>query len=347
MRGCITLVYWYNRAVLSSYKQFVLGQPAGTIFQSSTFGEVQEKLSYRGKYWACHTVNADGEASALAVKMKLPLGYSWLWVPYGPLGGFNKELFGGLRKIARGEGAIFTRIEPGAGWTEDDTEKVRVAMGTRAVVPAPQRLTAEHSLLLDLNLSEEQILAQMKPKGRYNIGVAKKNGVRCRAFHNFLAVPEHDFSAFYEILRATGTRDGFGINPKYYYKTLLEVLGAKNMVALLLAYDTKGEVISGIIVTFYNNVAMYYYGASSHHARHLMASYLLQWEAICEAKRLGLTHYDFLGIAPPGEPNHPWAGITDFKKKFGGEVVAYAPAFDIVHSPFKYKALMLAKKLRG
>ena len=331
----------------SSYEQFVLNQPAGTIFQSSAFGEFQETLSYRGKYWACHVANGEGEASALVVRMKLPLGHSWLWVPYGPAGGFNEELFGDIEKIAHDERAIFTRVEPGAGWTSEDTLKVRELFGEKRIAHATPRFTAEHSLVLDLDEDEGGLLAQMKPKGRYNIGLAEKKGVTVKIFAHLEDIPPHDFNLFYEILKRTSARDGFGIHPRYFYENLLRILGEKGMAALALGYGPDGAVVAGIIVTFYKDTATYYFGASDHAARALMAPYLIQWEAIREAKKRGFSHYDFLGIAPPNEPTHPWAGITEFKKKFGGREIAYSPAFDIVHSPFKYKALAVARKLRG
>jgi len=91
---------------------------------------------------------------------------------------------------------------------------------------------------------------------------------------------------------------------------------------------------------------IYYYGASDNHYRKVMAPYLLQWEAIKESKKRGCKYYDFLGIAPEGAVNHPWAGVTQFKGKFGGEVVDYPKAKDLVLKPFWYFLYKLRKGSR-
>ncbi len=318
----------------NSYEKLVLKQKAGTFFQSFAFGELQEKIPYRGKSWALHAK----ESSCLVIKMKLPLRKCWLWVPYGPLG-FSEDIFEDIARIAKKESALFVRVEPAA-----DLEQHCLVLLQKKwrIVAAKNRFTPEHSLVLDLEKSASEILAQMKPKGRYNIQIAKRHGVLVQQYG--CDAPEKDFSAFYEILKKTGGRDGFGIHPKYFYKTLLETMAPKKMASLFLAYH-EGAVIGGIIVVFYKDTATYYYGASSYEHRSLMAPYLLQYEALLEAKKRAMKQYDFLGIAPPEAKNHPWAGVTEFKKKFGGREVHYPPAFDIIYKPGWHLALKLKQKL--
>lgn len=315
------------------YETFVKNHPSGTFFQSWTFGEFQEKIPYRGKSWTLIAKNA----ACLAIKIKLRFGKCWLWMPYGPLG-FSEEIFEDMARIAKEEKAIFARIEP--------PENFKFRAGAEfdwRIVKSPHRFTPEHTLILDLEKTAEEILAQMKPKGRYNIQIAKRHNVLVRQYNS--DIPEKDFAAFYKILKKTGGRDGFGIHQKYFYKTLLETLAPKKMASLFLAYH-QNTVIGGVIVIFYKDTATYYYGASSYEHRNLMAPYLLQWEAICEAKRRGMKIYDFLGIATPHAKNHPWAGVTEFKKKFGGKEITYPPAFDVVYRPFLYRAMRLVQSCR-
>lgn len=319
-------------------EHFVKNHPAGTFFQSRLFGEFQEAIPYRGKTWVIK--GAVGEASCLVVRMRLPLGKCWLWMPYGPPG-FTEEIFKEFGRIAEKENAIYARIEPPIHWDMTLTEELKKKW---RITKSPKRFTPEHTLILDLTKSEGEILAQMKPKGRYNIQVAKRHGVRVQMFPNFLSVPAGDFSAFYEILRGTSERDAFGIHPKFFYEKLLEIFGAHHSAALFLAYDKDDTVAAGIIVVFYKDTATYYYGGSRYSTRQLMAPYLLQWEAILEAKKRGMIQYDFLGIAPPGAKNHPWAGVTEFKKKFGGKELSFPPAFDIIYRPFWYALMSLKEK---
>ena len=212
-----------------------------TFFQSQTFGEFQEKIPYRGKSWRL----AHGQASCLVIRQKLPLGFCWLWVPYGPIG-FKEEIFEDIARIAKKERAVFARIEPPLHW---DTSHIKTLKKTWRIAPAKKRYTPEHTLILDIEKNEEEILAQMKPKGRYNIGIAEKHEVRVEPWNG----DQKSFDAFYEIMRKTGERDEFGIHPKFFYEELLKTMG-KDAV-LFLAF--KGPaIIAGVIVIFYKDTPL-------------------------------------------------------------------------------------------
>lgn len=322
-----------------SYEEFVSEHPDSTFFQSWAFGEFQEKIPYRGKMWSLGVISHnDITASCLVIKQKLPLGFFWLWVPYGPLE-FSEEIFEDIASIAKKERAVFARIEPPLHWQDTYTEALKKSW---RIVSAKKRYTPEHTLILNIEKSEDEILAQMKPKGRYNIGVAQKRGVTVHQWNG----NQEEFNAFYEILKKTSVRDSFGVHPKFFYAELLKTLGEPGMATLFLASvrppvmvrePHHDRIIAGIIVVFFKDTATYYYGASDHTYRSLMAPYLLQWEAIREAKQRGIKYYDFLGIAPEGSKNHPWAGVTEFKKKFGGKTIVYPQAFDIIYHPIIYK----------
>ena len=55
-----------------------------------------------------------------------------------------------------------------------------------------------------------------------------------------------------------------------------------------------------------------------------------------DLKAAGYQRFNLWGIAPAGQPNHRYAGVTTFKTGFGGEVVEYVPAHDLVISKLKY-----------
>jgi lipid II:glycine glycyltransferase (peptidoglycan interpeptide bridge formation enzyme) len=147
--------------------------------------------------------------------------------------------------------------------------------------------------------------------------------------------------------------------------------------AKLLLAKKDGKAIAGILLTFAGDTATYYYGASDHEFRSLMAPYLLQWRGIQFAKRRRCRFYDFLGIAqvldsrgteignrnqelwirkqgadfqspkPKAQsPNHRLAGVSSFKLKFGGEVVQYPMPRVLILKPFIYWVFWLVKKFR-
>jgi lipid II:glycine glycyltransferase (peptidoglycan interpeptide bridge formation enzyme) len=77
-----------------------------------------------------------------------------------------------------------------------------------------------------------------------------------------------------------------------------------------------------------------------------MAPYLLHWEIILDAKKQNLKEYNFLGVAPNEDQNHPWAGITRFKKQFGGYQADILGSFDLPLKPLEYKLFKFAEKIR-
>jgi peptidoglycan pentaglycine glycine transferase (the first glycine) len=217
---------------------------------------------------------------------------------------------------------------------------------------------AEATRVLDLTRSEEELLADMHQKGRYNIKVAQKNGIQVEQ-----AI---DIMSYAKLAKETAVRDGFTAVSALQYRAFLEHQPGS---FLLLAYapDSRKPVagLLGIVWPGFEKVkprhGIYYYGASDYEHRALMAPYLLQWEAIKHCKALGCAQYDLLGIAPlqstvdPLNQNlqpktsspHPWSGISDFKAKFGGTVVTYPAEQELVLKPMMKKVLQMKRKLLG
>jgi peptidoglycan pentaglycine glycine transferase (the first glycine) len=188
--------------------------------------------------------------------------------------------------------------------------------------------------ILDLTVSDEQLLAQMHQKGRYNINVARKNGV--------IVEQSTDVDAYYELAQMTGKRDQFGIPSRKQLSAFVHDLDG----SFLLLARKDGIPVAGLIGVTWNGTGIYYYGASDYEHRSLMAPYLLQWEAIQICKKAGCRQYDLLGIAPPDAgADHPWSGISDFKAKFGGTVIPYPPEQEITLRPIAKTLLSLKRKI--
>lgn len=314
---------------MGSFKSFWKENPRRNLWQHPLWGEFQKSIGRKSWFF-----EEDG-ASAVVVKHNLPFGLNWLEVPRGPLFKDEKNLEKILKTIekkGRHEKAIFIRFSPYAKITNHKSHHGGQAKFRNAL--------ADHhpttSLTIDIQHGEDDILKQMKPKGRYNIKVARKHEVKVEA--------STEVDDFYDLLKKTGNRDGFGIHPKSHYEKMLQVFGDQH-IQLLLA-DFEGETIAGGIFIYMDDWGIYYYGASDSKYRNVMAPYLVQWEAIREAKERGCKYYDFLGIAPEHAKKHPWKGVTEFKKKFGGHIVNYPHAKEIVLRPFWYWAYRAYKRLK-
>ena len=176
----------------------------------------------------------------------------------------------------------------------------------------------------------------MKPKGRYNIGLAHRHNVRIER--------SDDIDAFYALLTHTALRDKFTPLPLKSYKSFLSRLPGS---FLFMAYHPDpgiSEPLGGLLGTVWQGIGTYYYGASGSEHRALMAPYALQWVAIQHCKRVDCRFYDLLGIAPPNAPaDHPWQGVSAFKEKFGGIAVSFPPEQKICLAPVR-EGLLKAKR---
>lgn len=339
------------------WEQFVKNHLLATIHQSPKWGAFQKEIPERGKYYI---VVLEDDTSGkiiggtMIIRHQLPKGFSWFYAARGPLLDYTAKnlqeqidaLIEILKPIAKEEKAIFLRIDPPLVRTTGETRKgENKSVQLKQFKISHSGFQPEHTLILDLTKSQEDLLKEMKPKGRYNIRLAKRKGVKIhKADPSKKDSFQKDISNFYKILLETTSRDKFHGHKKDFYETMLHTLG-KDLSTLYLA-KYEGKVIAGTIVTTFKETATYYYGASSNEYRNVMAPYLLQWQAAIDAKNKGQVHYDFLGISPPSEKNHPWTGVTDFKKKFGGNAISYQPPQEFAFKKTLYFLYRIYKKLR-
>ena len=72
----------------------------------------------------------------------------------------------------------------------------------------------------------------MKPKGRYNIKVAKKHDVQIQnvKYTDIYTPPQKSYGQiFFELLEQTTSRNDFSQNNQRYYQELCTTLGKKNI----------------------------------------------------------------------------------------------------------------------
>jgi lipid II:glycine glycyltransferase (peptidoglycan interpeptide bridge formation enzyme) len=204
------------------------------------------------------------------------------------------------------------------------------------VRPSPQNIQPPRTIIADIRGSEQEILARMKQKTRYNIRLAEKKGVTVRAWT--------DIESFHKMMLLTGSRDGFGVHSLEYYRRAYDLLHPNQMGELLLAeYDTKP--LAALFVARSGTRAYYLYGASTDEERNRMPAYLLQWEAMKWARAHGAEEYDLWGVPDEDEATleanfekrHDglW-GVYRFKRGFGGQLRRAAQAMDRVYNPFLY-----------
>ena len=213
---------------------------------------------------------------------------------------------------------------------------------TTGIQKAPLDVQPPSTVLIDLTVSSEDLLAAMHKKNRYNIGLAERKGVKVRS------AGEDELDRWYGLYRETALRDRITIHPLRYYRRLFELARDSRPLTLdLYLAEHEGELLAGVIVARFGDQATYLYGASSNARRNLMPNYALQWHAIVGARESGLSTYDLFGVPPADDPAHPMHGLFRFKTGFGGQLVHRAGSWDVVTAPMRYAAYRFAERARS
>lgn len=240
-----------------------------------------------------------------------------------------------VEEIAKIERSIFYRLEL------DISHDLYELPQTLKFKKAFEEMQPVHTLTLNLNASEEKLLNEMKPKGRYNLKIAQKQVKVEKSTQKGRALDD-----FYLMYEETGKRHKISYRSKEYFEALVEILGALGYARVYTGYTENNIPVASAIVVYSGSKAIYLFASSSNEFRSLKAPNLINWEAICQAKDEGYEEYDFFGIAPNDDPSHPWAGITRFKKQFGGKEKEILGSYDLIFSPMLYAGFKAAEKIR-
>lgn len=297
----------------------------GSFLQSYEWGEFQESLGR--KIWR---IEISDTLKALVIKHNLPFNKSYLYCPRGPVL-FNERqnddsITDFVRKtwqIAQNEDSIFLKVE----------SSLNLELARFGFIKSKKQIQPSQTIILNLNLSEEELLEQMHPKTRYNIKLAERKGVIIEETENSGLI-----NVFLELIKQTAQRDRFHTHSENYYKKMIDILGKEEMIKLFLA-KYQDKIIAANLICFYGDGTTYLHGASDHTYRQVMAPSLLQWQIILEAKKRGFKYYDFWGI-----DENRWPGVTRFKHGFGGREVFYSGSFDYIFQSIWYRGYRLGRK---
>ncbi|MDR2909489.1 MAG: peptidoglycan bridge formation glycyltransferase FemA/FemB family protein [Oscillospiraceae bacterium] len=330
------------------YEGFIRSHPQGGITQSAGWHSV--KAEWRREVVVSR--NGRGEiAGGMSVLIRrMPIfGAAMLYSPRGPVcdlhdEGVLRDLKAGADALAKKHKAYIFKMDPDIDARDEIFTSIAKSMGFKIFTGGDGFETVQPRFNWRLYLegkSEDEILAGMKQKTRYNIRVAIKKGVEIRV------MGKEALGDFTRLMAVTGERDGFTVRSAAYFARMLEALGGS--VKLYMAY-LEGKAVAGAVTSNYAGKCCYLYGASDNENRNAMPTYLLQWEMIREAIRSGCTLYDFQGVSGNLSEDNPLYGLYKFKSGFGGSLDETPGEFDLVYMPVRAwllgKAISLAEWLR-
>ncbi|MGZ9224125.1 MAG: lipid II:glycine glycyltransferase FemX [Anaerolineales bacterium] len=333
---------------LSEWDQYLQSHPNAHLLQTGEWGELKS-----GFGWEPVRMISGGMGVQILFR-KLPLGFTIGYLPKpvisDQLSRISEGFWDEIDSVCKRKHTIFLKLEPDL-W--EDQKPHTPALSRRAELveaeaegwnlelrTSPHNIQPPRTIIINIKNSEEEILARMKQKTRYNIRLAEKKGVTVR--------PWNDMESFHKMMLVTGDRDRFGIHSLEYYRRAYELFHPTGMCELLVA-EYEEKPLAALMVFGHGRRAWYFYGASTDEQRNRMPTYLLQWEAIKWAKARGCEEYDLWGVPDEDEvtleanfeKRHDglW-GVYRFKRGFGGELRRAAQAVDRVYNPWLYWAYL-------
>jgi len=326
-----------NSLESANWDELLQSYPEAHLLQTSSWAAFKQAFG-----WSAVHVKAEHCAAQILLR-RLPLGLSIAYLPKGPLGTHWQELWPQVDALCRQHRAIFLQVEPDL--FEPLPNEVRT-LWLAGFTPEEHTIQPRRTIIVDLTQDEDQLLAAMKQKTRYNIRLAERHGVK--------VCPSADLEGFYRMMQTTAQRDGFALHSADYYRRAYAIFEPQGRAVLLEAVLDQ-KLLAYLMAFLQHERAWYFYGASDDENRNLMPTYLLQWEAMRWAKANGAKTYDLWGIPDEDEAvleeqftsrsDSLW-GVYRFKRGFGGEVMRSAPAFIRVYKPLLYKAYQMMQTRR-
>jgi peptidoglycan pentaglycine glycine transferase (the first glycine) len=341
------------------WDRWLAAQPTGHVLQLRRWARLKEQFGWRSRLVTLPDAQG-GIAAGASILLRRMAGLTLAYVPRGPVVDWRNaaavaDLLAQMQATSRQAGAAVLKLEPNL----PDTPANRQLLTGYGLRPSPQTIQPPSTIIVDISVAPDAILAQMKSKWRYNVRLAERKAVRVRA------MSRADLPAFHALMAETGVRDHFAVHDNAYYDAAFDLLTPEHAVYLLAEYDAAP--LAAIVVALAGDTALYLWGASSERERNRMPNHALQWAGMQWAKARGATRYDLWGIPDPvgqvaqgmrsGDgsgvpsadlpldveafPNTGLWGVYRFKQGFGGDVVRFIGAWDLPVDPVGYRVYSL------
>lgn len=293
----------------------------GSFLQSWEWGTFQESYGrpvYRIQF---------PHGATQLILHRLPFARNYVLSPDGPVGDMTyantQECVDIVNTLSRFHHILFWRYQH---WGD------RIG-GMTGLHPNPL-----HRWVLDVQ-STRQMLTHMHPKCRYNIHLAHRNKVTVH-----VTTDEHDIEKMYTLLHTSARRHGFSLHPKRYYDMMIRCLAGSGMLRMYFA-EYHGKMIASTIVIGFGHTMTIFSGGTEYAYRYVMAPHLLHWQILQDAYQERYTQVDFGVVSDVDDAEHPLAGLTQFKKRFGGRLMLSEPVYDMPLSQNGYALYRSAHQL--
>lgn len=317
-----------------AWDAFLEKTPGGHHVQTSLWAQIKDSLGWRPVRLII-TRDEEIVAGAQVLLRSWPIFGAIGYVSKGPLLAVDDPeledlVITELQKIAKRHRIQFLAVQP-----PDRGKCLAQRLICRGFRPSSNRVAPTATVLLDLSKDLDTLMAEMKSKTRYNIRLGQRKGVTVREG------TERDLPSFFQLLSATGQRQGFVPIAEAYFLKIWQILSPRQYCKLFLAeYETKP--VSALLAIPFGDTVIYKRGGWSGCCGQCHPNEVIHWAVIKWAKSHGYRYYDFEGVDPKvadglirGEPlpASKIQTVTRFKIGFGGQVILFPGSHDYIYDP--------------
>lgn len=302
----------WQRAVTGAAWDRTLFARDGHFLQSTHWAAFQRSIGREvffgsGDNWQCVAVlERAGDAARL-------------YCPYGPVADNSEGVaaaVSALLALGCQQRVLFIRSEPYAPVSPADL----LALGYR---PARRNLQPALTWVQDLRKTRDELLGEFAANNRNRYRNAYKKELAVTA-----STDVADVTILLDMIHDVARHTGMRPHDDDYYRKQAAALMGRDAATIYIARHRDRPVAAAIA---YDSPTTRYYAHSGSllEARGLHPGTVMLATMVLDAHARGQTTFDFVGAAPADEPEHPWAGFTQFKQSFGGRYRKYLGTWEI------------------
>lgn len=237
------------------------------------------------------------------------------------------------KKLARENNCFMLRMSP--QYIKND-ELENVYKLSNAVKSPIQDIDAMITQYFDTSLPDEKLKHDMTDSTRNTINKLLKNAdVSVKVFDD-----NSQFRVFENFHEQTMRKKGYRDKPTEMLLRELQIQVDNKACYMIVGYFQDKPISIWQCTHFGKYLHVYQAGSDTEFRdKNIRITYLLFWECIQLARRLGCRTLDlFGGMTPVGYKGkrHPWIGVNAFKESLGGYKVTYMHSRDISINIIKY-----------
>lgn len=340
-------IFFFDGKNKKQYDNSLLNSKYKDVLQSWEWGEVKSEFKWKTERIG-FLKNGQLVGVAQILERKLPLNFSLFYIPRGPVIDWQdpelvEEMANSIvvffKERTKNRRILFLRIEPPV----EKNDKIEIILKRAGFKKYFKTVQPPSTLLIELAGPEEELIKKFRRTARNLIHRSEREGISIETLTGG-QITDGSLKGFYNLYRKTGKRFSFPLRPYNQFSALVEKMNGPATIKFYIA-KIKGLILAYGIVLLLGDKAFYIWGGTGRHNDYSkFFNYGYVWEMLKDLKTAGVKTFDFWGLGPENDQNHPWYGFTLFKTAFDGSRFDYIGAFDLPISKF-YKPFRLLDRI--